>query len=135
MKDERVVPFARPAGRAGKAVSGRMTFNNGQLFIPVMRTELPPRWAVKDGQISLSDGSSMPIDVCLVAQSLNEPGEMGWLDREGDRFGGEFAVGPEHEGVIRHAVFSPLSWDLTIDVSATADGEIVELKLGLERAT
>ncbi|MBX9615352.1 MAG: hypothetical protein K2X25_07125 [Caulobacteraceae bacterium] len=134
MSDDRVVAFKRPTKEAGVPVSGRMTFKNSQLFIPVMRTEFPPRWAVKDGQITLADGSVGAISVCLVAESVNDAGPMGYLDRDAESFAGEFAVGEAHMQVVRHAAFSPVAYELTVDVSAAADGQIVELRLGVERA-
>jgi hypothetical protein len=133
VSDDRVVPFKRSASQPGRPVSGRLTFANSQLFIPVTRTSFGPRWAVKDGQIELSDGSFAPISVSLVAETVNDAGEMGYLDREHDGFAGELAVGTDYAQLLRHAAFSPVPHQFTVDVSVTAGGEVVELKLGLER--
>lgn len=133
MSDDRVVPFARTVRKAGTAVSGHMVFSNSQLFVPGGRTNFGPRWAVKDGQLRLIDGTFAPLSVCLVAETVNDAGSMGYLDRQDDGFAGELVVGADYAQLLQMAAFSPVSHCFTVDVSAAADGEIVELKLGLER--
>ncbi|MGQ2992208.1 MAG: hypothetical protein ACT6RD_05475 [Brevundimonas sp.] len=83
--------------------------------------------------IKLADGSFAPISVSLVAETVNDAGVMGYLDRQDDGFAGELAVGAAYAQLLQLAAFSSVSHRFSVDVSAAADGEIVELKLGVER--